>query len=95
MTPCSGASLSAHVMFVQRSDTTVERFPNVQQDGTWIRAISRLGVAFLNPEGVVRGWNSVKTYTLNFMALPVALRRLSGQGSARPRPSPSTRRIPL
>ena len=55
-----------HVMFVQRKGTAVERFPNVQQDGTWIRAVSRLGVAFLNPAGVVRGWNSVKTYTLNF-----------------------------
>jgi HK97 family phage major capsid protein len=57
---------SAHVMFVQRSGTAVEQFPNVQQDGTWIRAISRLGLAFLNEAGVVRGWNSVKTYTLNF-----------------------------
>jgi hypothetical protein len=30
------------VVFVQRKYTTVERFPNVQQDGTWIRAVSRL-----------------------------------------------------
>ena len=28
--------------------------------------MSQLAVAFLNPAGVVRGWNSVKTYTLNF-----------------------------
>jgi HK97 family phage major capsid protein len=56
----------AHVMFVQRKGTAVERFPNVAQDGTWIRAISRLGLAFLNEAGVVRGWNSVKTYTLSF-----------------------------
>ena len=46
-----------HVMFVQRKRTTVERFPNVQQDGTWIRAVSRLGLAFLNPAGVVRGYD--------------------------------------
>jgi hypothetical protein len=32
-----------HVMFVQRKDTTVERFPAVQQDGTYIRAVSRIG----------------------------------------------------
>jgi HK97 family phage major capsid protein len=55
-----------HVMFVQRSSATVERFPAVYNDGTDIRAISRLGLAFLNEAGVVRGWNSVKTYTLNF-----------------------------
>jgi HK97 family phage major capsid protein len=48
----------AHVMFVQRSGTTVERFPNVQQDGTWLRAISRIGLAFLNPAGVVRGYDA-------------------------------------
>ena len=56
----------AHVMFVQRSSTTVERFPAVYNDGTVIRAISGLGRAFLNEAGVVRGWNSVKTFTLNF-----------------------------
>lgn len=55
-----------HVTFVQRSSTTVERFPAVYNDGTDIRAISRLGLAFLNEAGVVRGWNSVKSYTLNF-----------------------------
>ena len=47
----------AHVMFVQRKGTAVERFPNVQQDGTWIRAVSRLGLAFLNPAGVIRGYD--------------------------------------
>jgi hypothetical protein len=56
----------AHVMFVQRKNTTVERFPAVYNDGTDIRAVSRLGLSFLNEAGVVRGWNSVKTYTLNF-----------------------------
>jgi hypothetical protein len=44
-------------MFVQRKGTTVERFPAVDQDGTYIRAISRLGLAFLNPAGVVRGYD--------------------------------------
>jgi hypothetical protein len=48
-----------HVMFVQRKGTTVERFPNVQQDGTWIRAASRLGLAFLNEAGVVRGYDAL------------------------------------
>jgi HK97 family phage major capsid protein len=47
----------AHVMFVQRLGTTVEQFPAVQQDGTWIRAVSRLGLAFLNEDGVVRGYD--------------------------------------
>jgi HK97 family phage major capsid protein len=47
----------AHVVFVQRKGTTVERFPAVDQDGTFIRAISRLGLAFLNPDGVVRGYD--------------------------------------
>jgi hypothetical protein len=43
----------AHVVFVQRKDTTVERFPAVLQDGTYIRAVSRTGLAFLNEAGVV------------------------------------------
>ena len=47
----------AHVMFVQRKSTTVERFPAVQQDGTYIRAVSRIGLAFLNEVGVVRGYD--------------------------------------
>ena len=46
-----------HVMFVQRTGTTVERFPNMQQDGTWIRAVSRLGLVYLNPAGIVRGFD--------------------------------------
>jgi hypothetical protein len=41
-------------MFVQRKGTTVARFPNVQHDGTWIRAVSRLGLAFLNEAGPFR-----------------------------------------
>ena len=47
----------SHVVFVQRKDTTVERFPAVLQDGTYIRAVSRIGLAFLNEAGVVRGWH--------------------------------------
>jgi hypothetical protein len=39
----------AHVMFVQRSGTTVEQFAAVDKDGTYIRAVSRIGLAFLNP----------------------------------------------
>jgi HK97 family phage major capsid protein len=49
---------SAHVQFVQRKGTTVERFPAVQQDGTWIRAVARLGLGFLNEAGVVRGYDA-------------------------------------
>jgi HK97 family phage major capsid protein len=49
---------SEHVMFVQRKGTTVERFPAVHEDGTWIRAISRLGIGFVNPAGVVRGYDA-------------------------------------
>lgn len=47
-----------HVKFVQRTDTAVERFPAVSQDGTWIRATSRQGFAFLNEAGVVRGYDA-------------------------------------
>ena len=47
----------AHVVFVQRNYTTVERFPAVLQDGTYIRAVSRIGLAFLNEAGVVRGYD--------------------------------------
>jgi len=45
-------------MFVQRSGTTVERVPAVEKDGTWIRAVSRIGLAFLNPDGVVQGYDA-------------------------------------
>jgi hypothetical protein len=45
----------AHVMFVQRKGTTVERLPAVDKDGTYVRAVSRFGLAFLNEAGVVRG----------------------------------------
>ena len=45
-------------MFVQRKSTTVERFPAVEKDGTYIRAASRIGLAFLNEAGVVRGYDA-------------------------------------
>ena len=48
----------AHTVLVMRNRTEVERFPNVKQDGIWIRAISRLGLAFLNEAGVVRGYDA-------------------------------------
>lgn len=44
--------------FVLRSGTTVERFPAVSTDGTWVRAISRIGLGYLNPAGVVRLWDA-------------------------------------
>lgn len=43
-------------MFVQRKGTTVERFPAADKDGPWLRAVSRIGLAFLNEAGVVRGY---------------------------------------
>lgn len=46
----------AHVVLVIRKGTKVERFPNVQKDGIWVRAVSRLGLGFLNEPGVVRGY---------------------------------------
>lgn len=47
---------AAHVVLVMRSGTRVEKFPNVQKDGQWVRAVSRLGIGFLNKTGVVRGY---------------------------------------
>jgi hypothetical protein len=47
----------AHVVLVMRKGTKVERFPNVQKDGIWLRAVSRMGIGFLNPDGVVRGYD--------------------------------------
>nr|WP_279628982.1 phage major capsid protein [Mycobacterium scrofulaceum] len=40
--------------YVLRKGTTVERFPSVTNDGLYVRAISRIGLGFLNPAGVVR-----------------------------------------
>ncbi|VEG58144.1 phage capsid protein [Mycolicibacterium aurum] len=47
-----------HVVLVMREGTRVEKFPNVHQDGIWLRAVSRLGVGFLNEPGVVRGYDA-------------------------------------
>ena len=57
---------SDHVKLVMRKGTTVERFPAVQQDGTYVRAVSRLGLAFLNEPGVVRLVLSPIEFNLNF-----------------------------
>lgn len=54
----------AHVKFVQRKGTTVERFPAVYNDGLDIRAIARLGLAFLNEPGVTRLLLSPIAFTL-------------------------------
>lgn len=48
----------AHVVLVMRKGSKVEKFPNVKQDGLWIRAVSRLGIGFLNEPGVVRGYDA-------------------------------------
>jgi HK97 family phage major capsid protein len=48
----------AHVVLVMRKGTRVEKFPNVQKDGIWVRAVSRLGIGFLNEPGVVRGYDA-------------------------------------
>jgi HK97 family phage major capsid protein len=47
-----------HVILVIRKGTRVERFPNVQKDGIWLRAVARHGLAFTNPAGVVRGYDA-------------------------------------
>ena len=46
-----------HVVLVNRLGTTVERFPAVERDGTYVRAVARFGIGFLNEAGVVRGYN--------------------------------------
>jgi hypothetical protein len=48
----------SHVVLVMRKGTTVERFPAVHQDGTYVRAVARFGLAFLNEAGVIRGYDS-------------------------------------
>ncbi len=47
-----------HVVLVVRKGTKVEKFPNVQKDGQWLRAVARHGIGFLNPAGVVRGFHT-------------------------------------
>jgi hypothetical protein len=45
---------STQLRYVLRKGTTVERFPSVTNDGQWVRAISRVGVGYLNESGIVR-----------------------------------------
>lgn len=40
--------------YVLRQGTSVETFPYIDHDGTYVRAISRIGFGFLNPAGVIR-----------------------------------------
>lgn len=47
-----------HVVVVTRKGTSVERFDAVDRDGTWVRAVARFGIGFLNPAGVVRGYDA-------------------------------------
>jgi HK97 family phage major capsid protein len=44
----------SQLRYVLRRGTTVERFPSVTNDGQYVRAISRIGLGFLNPAGVIR-----------------------------------------
>ena len=48
----------AHVVLVTRKGTSVESFDAVDRDGTWVRAVARFGIGFLNPAGVVRGYDA-------------------------------------
>lgn len=45
-----------HVRFILRQGTTVEQFPAVERDGTYVRAVARFAFAFLNEPGIVRGY---------------------------------------
>lgn len=47
-----------HVVLVARKGTAVEQFPAVDKDGTFIRAVARYGLGYLNPAGVVRLWDA-------------------------------------
>lgn len=47
-----------HVVLVNRLGTSVERFPAVERDGTYVRGVARFGIGFLNEAGVVRGYNA-------------------------------------
>ena len=49
---------ATQLRYVLRRGTTVETFPYIDHDGLCIRAISRLGLAFLNPAGIVRIFHS-------------------------------------
>lgn len=45
---------STQQRYVLRKGTVVERFPSVTNDGTYVRAITRVGWNTLNPAGIVR-----------------------------------------
>lgn len=47
-----------HVVLVTRKGTAVEQFPAVDKDGTYVRAVARYGIGFLNPAGIVRGYDA-------------------------------------
>lgn len=47
-----------HVVLVVRKGTVVEKFPAVYNVGVDIRVHARYGVGFLNPAGVVRGYDA-------------------------------------
>ena len=47
-----------HVALVMRKGTEVRKFDNVHQDGIWLRAVARLGIGYLNPAGIVRGYDA-------------------------------------
>lgn len=49
---------ATQLRYVLRRGTTVETFPYIDHDGLCIQAISRLGLAFLNPAGIVRIFHS-------------------------------------
>ncbi|MFC6009580.1 phage major capsid protein [Nocardia lasii] len=47
-----------HTMLVMRKGTEVRRFDAVHNDGIDVRAVARLGLAFLNESGIVRGYDA-------------------------------------
>ncbi|MCP2626507.1 phage major capsid protein [Mycolicibacterium smegmatis] len=71
-----------HVKFVMRKGTRVEKFPNVQRDGIWLRAVSRLGIGFVNEPGVVRLMLTPIAYTVNVGSASAGTFTLSLNGKA-------------
>jgi HK97 family phage major capsid protein len=57
---------SSQQRYVLRSGTAIETFPAITNDGTYVRALSRIGFGFLNPAGVIRiAQNANFTLTVN------------------------------
>ena len=54
---------STQLRYVIRKGTTFERFPSVTNDGQWVRAISRVGLGYLNESGIVRLMLTPISYT--------------------------------